>query len=203
MAAVNITTSYNKCINDIDILTGYLNDCINLDSKYQYFISEVIMLRLFGILENAICEIALKLSCGAVYKNGVLPSTHIKCTTINDATAKMISYNRIKPLRFLKWTKKEDIKDSIKKVLNLSDSFYLNIRTHSLLLDEMRDVRNHIAHRNTGTARKYYEVVRSTYSANIKIPVGAFLISTVRHPMPNIQRYIISTKVILNDITNG
>lgn len=177
--------------------------CVSLESKYQYFVSEVIMLRLFSIIEFSISEFALKLASGATYKNGTAPLTLVACTSISDAHGKMISYKRKQPLRYLEWTTLKKIETTIKFTLDLSDKFYTNIATHISLIDEMRDVRNHIAHRNAGTAAKYYKQLQLIYGGNPKLTIGAFLMSTVRHPISNLERYIKSTPVILHDICNG
>lgn len=204
MPVVNINTSYQKSIKAIDILSKYMIECKNLESKYQYIVSEVIMIRLFAILETTIGDMALKIACGARYKNGVVPLTHLTCSSINDAYNKMISYNRgTRPLRYLKWTTVNDTKMCIMHILNTSDKFFVNIQNHKDLLDEMRLIRNHIAHKNAGTARKYYEVLKLIYSGNLRIAMGAFLTSIARNPLPNIDRYLLSTPIILNDISTG
>lgn len=204
MAIPNINTSYNNSINDIGILSNYMTDCVGLESKYQYLISEVVMLRLFAILETTIGEMALKFACGALYKNGTTPLTQVVCSSINDANGKMLTHNRARsPLRWLKWTNETDIEKSIKHVLVLTDKFFVAVQNHAALIDEMRIIRNHIAHRNSGTARQYYQVLRGIYSANLKIAMGAYLISTARQPLPNIKRYLLSVPVILQDLSNG
>jgi hypothetical protein len=48
-----------------------VTDASYLDAKYQYVINEIVMLRLFSILENTIGEIAMKLACGANYRNEI------------------------------------------------------------------------------------------------------------------------------------
>lgn len=204
MPIPNINTSYNNSIKEIGILSNYMTDCASLESKYQYFISEVVMIRLFAILETTIGEIALKLACGAVYKNETAPLTQVVCSSINDANGKMLTHNRGRSnLRWLKWTNENDIEKSIKHVLVLTDKFFVAVQNHASLIDEMRIVRNHIAHRNSGTARQYYQVLHAIYTGNLKIAMGAFLISTTRHTLPNIKRYLISVPVILQDLSNG
>jgi hypothetical protein len=203
VAIANITTSYTKAIKEVGVLSSYMIDCATLDSKYQYFISEVVMLRLFSILETAIGDVALKLACGALYKNGNAPSRLVSCSSISDAHGKMLSHGRRHPLRYLKWTNLTDIRTSIQNILDIRDSFYVNIDSNISLIDEMRDVRNHIAHRNSGTAIKYYRQLAIIYGGRLRIPVGAFLNSTVRHTTSNINRYLLSVPIILDDITKG
>ena len=174
-----------------------------IEPQYQYLVSEVIMLRLFAILESTLADIAFKLACGTTYTNGTVPNTHVKCKSINDAYLKMLSYNRSKPKQYLKWTKTTFIKDSIEKVIDINDPYYTQVQIHGSILDEMRIVRNHIAHRSKDTMRDYRILLRIKFGANIKLQIGAFLTSTKRHSRPLVEQYILTSKIILNDITNG
>jgi hypothetical protein len=200
---VSVAVTINKSTRDIGIISNYNTQSKSLDATYQYLISEVVMLRLFSILEDSISEIAFKLACGAIYTNGNAPIILIPCRSMLNAHNLMLSHNRTTPLRYHQWTKADLIKKSIKHVLSTSDSFYSNIQNHSALINEMRQVRNHIAHRTASTKTKYYSVLSSIYGGNPRLTTGAFLTSTSRHTLSNIDRYISSTQIILNDITKG
>lgn len=203
MPRVSVITSLNSGINDIAILSNYNLGSKSLDAKYQYMISEVVMLRLFSILESTIAEVAFKLACGALYRNGNAPLVHRPCKSMQDASSNMLTFSRRKPLMYHRWTKSSFIKDSIEHILNLSDSFYSNIQIHGNLINEMRIVRNHIAHKSNSTRQDYNQLLQQLYGGNPKLNVGTFLTSTSRHARPNIDKYIASTTIILNDITNG
>lgn len=203
MPRVSVITSLNKSIKDIAILSDYNVGSKSLDAQYQYMISEVIMLRLFSVLESTISEVAFKLACGAVYRNGKTPVIYKQCNSIQDAFSNMLSYNRRKPMRYLQWTKSSLVKDSIEHILDITDSYYKNIQYHSNLINEMRVVRNHIAHRSTSTRQEYNQILQQTYGGNPRLTLGTFLTSTSRNQISNIDKYIASTRIILNDITNG
>lgn len=203
MPGVSVTTSYNKSFNEIVILANYINSSLGLEAKFQHMISEVIMLRLFSILESTISEVALKLACGAKYRNGNPPLVLQNCRSVQDAYSNMLSYNRQRPLQYLKWTKATFIKDSIEHILDVSDAFYSNVQNHGLLINEMRIVRNHIAHRSSSTASDYAQLLRQKYGGNPRLTLGAFLTSQNRHPIANITTYVQSSRIIVNDITNG
>jgi hypothetical protein len=76
--------------------------------------------------------------------------------------------------------------------------YYTSVHGNSI--DEMRKVRNFIAHRSTSSRSEYRDVIRLTYGANINISSGVFLISDRRSSIPNIDRYITTTKIVLNDM---
>ena len=205
MPRVNIIASLNSSVNDIAILSNYNLGSKTLDVRYQYMISEVLMVRLFSILESTISEVAFKLACGAVYRNGNAPLLHTTCRSIQDAHVTMLTYNRPRrrQLRYHRWTKADFVKESIEHVLDTTDSFFINVQNHGTLINEMRIVRNHIAHKASSTRQEYYQLLNLTYGGNPRIAVGSFLTSTSRNPMANIDRYIASTRIILNDITGG
>jgi hypothetical protein len=124
---------------------------------------------------------------------------------MDDAHSKMLTHGRRRNRRprYLQWTKADFIRDSIQYVLDLGNPYNRNIQNYSILINEMRVVRNHIAHRLTSTRQAYNTELARLYGANIRLPVGAYLASTTRHPISNMNRYIQSMKIILDDITNG
>lgn len=203
MPRVSVISSLNRSTSDLAILSNYNLGSKALDAKYQYMISEVVVLRLFSVLVSTISEVAFKLACGATYRNGNNPIVLMQCSSINDSFIKMLSHNRRRSLPYLQWTKATFVRDSIKHILDLNDSYYINIQNHSNLINEMRVVRNHIAHRSTSTKQEYNYLLQQTYGGNPKLTIGTFLTSTNRNPISNIDRYIASARIILNDITNG
>lgn len=203
MPRVNVITTLNNSRNDIALLNNYIISSKSLDAKYQHMISEIIMLRLFSILEHSISEFAFKFACGALYRNGNSPRLLRHCSSLQDANSQMLSYGRRTPLAYHRWTKENLIQKSIQYVLDTSDSFFTQIQAHANMIDEMRIVRNHIAHKSANTKREYSTLLTGLYGGNPRITAGAFLTSTSRQPRANIDKYIISTNVILNDISNG
>jgi hypothetical protein len=203
MALPSISASFSQSTKDIGILSNYIYNAGSLQSQHQYLIAEVVMLRLFGIFENAVQHIAYKLACGAPYRNGAKPVVLTPCKNILDAHHKMLSYGRRKPLPYLKWTTSPYINDSIKFVLDPTDTFYAKILSYGSTLDEMRIVRNQIAHRTASTKSSFDTVLISRYGANPRLSMGAFLTSTSRHTPSNITRYVLEMSIILNDITYG
>jgi hypothetical protein len=203
MALPSITTSYNRSINDIGVLTSFITGSQTLASQHQYLIAEVVMLRLFGVFEATVQELAFKLACGALYRNATAPGVLHTCRTLSDAHYQMLSRGRRRPLPYLKWTKASYIEDSIKFVLDTSDSFYSRILLNGAALNEMRIVRNQIAHRTSSTKHQFDTVLITRYGANPRISMGAFLTSTSRHSQSNIDRYVREMRIILNDLTSG
>lgn len=204
MARAVIQTTIDRANKDIRRLEDILSSVGGLDAKYQFLIGEVVMLRLFATLETTFEEIALKLCCNASYLNGVTPNLLVTSKSIVSARSSMISFGRgANKLRYLKWTRKDDIFKNLKFLMVLNDPFLNYIDIHSASFNEMRKVRNHVAHISNSTRVEYKSVIRRIYSTDIRMPVGAFLMSTKRHSLSNIIRYIQISKVIIHDIAKG
>ncbi|WP_405399317.1 hypothetical protein [Maribacter sp. Asnod2-G09] len=202
MASPSIRVTYDRAINDIRILENYRRDSLSLEPKFQHFVAEVVLLRLFSIIEISLKETAMKLACQASYRNGTSPTLFINCKSTIDAENQFMNFNRAKPTR-LSWTNAKYIKDSIKKVIPHTEPYRTNLIIHSATFEEMRKVRNHVAHRARSTYTNYKLVVNTTFGANLNIQPGPFLTSIKRIPVAKIDYYIGAAKIILNDVTNG
>lgn len=205
MPAPKIAASYNRGINDVSIINGYVSNCASLEARYQYFICEIMLLRLFSILEITLEEIALKLACNAPYRNGSVPTILVNCKSMADAAFKMRTHKRAKrsQIRHLKFTNANNVKNCIEYVLDVNDKFFSSVNNYSSLIEEMRIVRNHIAHRNANTSKQYNKLLVQKYGGNPRLTIGAFLISTTRNNPSNLKKYLLSIPIILHDISNG
>lgn len=203
MARLSIDATHKSSIKGISILEKYRRESLLLDAKYQHFIAEIIMLRLFSILENCIIETAHKIACGAKYRNGNIPVLNLLCRSRNDANHQFKTYNRVKAKGYLQWAKANYVNDSVKEIIPDTEKYRISINNHGAILNEMRKIRNHIAHRTSSTHSDYKFVISSTFGAELKIQPGAFLTSTKRLPNPKIDEYIAKTKIVINEITLG
>ncbi|QUY50224.1 hypothetical protein JK621_08790 [Serratia plymuthica] len=187
----------------LDRLLWYRRECILLDARHQHIISEMIMLRAFSILELHISEIAFKVASGACYTNTTQPITFVKCKSIAGARNLFLTFGRQKPIMNLKWTKAKYITDSVKYVIDENDFYIKNVNIHSHLINEMRIVRNVLAHRSKSARDDFRALIRTVYGAQNHITPGAYLATTRRGQICNIERYITSSKIILDDLCKG
>lgn len=174
-----------------------------IEPKYQYFIAEMIMLRLFSIFEHSVAEIAFKLASGARYTNGNQPILNAHAKSMAGARTLFLSHARPRTIQNLKWTTAHHISNSVQHVIPTTESFLRNARAHGAIIDEMRRVRNVLAHNSTTAKNDYLQVVRQSYGANIGISVGKFLTTARNQPTCKIERYILSTKIILAELARG
>lgn len=202
MPLPSIAVTYNNTIRDIVILENYRRDSLNLEPKFQHFIAEIILLRLFSILENTLMETAQKIACQAPYRNGTVPTLMLICRSSIDANYQFANYNRTKPQN-TKWTMARFVNDTIKKVIPPTEPYRVNINNHALTINELRVVRNHIAHRTSSTLNEYKGIINTVFGAKLNIQPGAYLTSTKRLTSPKIDFYIRAVRIIVHDITNG
>ncbi len=76
-----------------------------MEAKYQHFIAEMIMLRLFSIFEDSVAEIAYKLASGAMYSNGNYPTLTCQAGSMAGARGLFLNHGRARSVQNLKWTK--------------------------------------------------------------------------------------------------
>ena len=175
----------------------------SLPPIYQYMIAELIMLRLFSIVEIAIEDLACKLVAGAPYTNRTHPARLYTAQSMNGARQAMLSYGRSKPLSKLQWTRVRSIRESTSKVLSPAEPFIKYAQVHGNRLDEMRRVRNYVAHRSADSRKEYQQVVRSSYGANSRVRVEVFLTSRQRRPVAKIDEYLATARIMISELAQG
>lgn len=170
---------------------------------HQYLIAELIMLRLFSIVESAIEDLACKLAVGASYANGTLPNPLVNVRSIDGAKSAMKNGGRTRPRNNLRWNRSQSIRESTSAVLSPSEPFIRYAQAHSAILNEMRQVRNHVAHRSSDSRRDYQQAVRTAYGANSRVRVEVFLTSRQRLPVAKIDEYLAAAKIMISDLARG
>lgn len=203
MSAPKLQITIRNSHQQIDKLVVYRTESENLEAKYQHFIAEMIMLRLFSIFEDSVAEIAYKLASGAVYANGNSPVLTTQAGSIAGARGLFLNHGRATPVQNLKWTKSKYIRESVQHVISTTDPFISSAQRNGNIIEEMRKVRNALAHNTTSAKADFKTVVRLIYGANVNITPGAFLSSTRRTAVCNLDRYLSSTKAVLVDMAGG
>ncbi|RUO48964.1 hypothetical protein [Pseudidiomarina donghaiensis] len=203
MPAPKLEITVRNAHQQIDRLEKYRSESGSIEAKYQHFIAEMIMLRLFSIFEDSVAEIAYKLVSGATYTNGTFPALAVSAGAMSGARGLFLSYGRTIPVQNLKWTKSKYIRESVQHVISTSDPFIISAQRNGNIIDEMRKMRNVLAHNTTSAKADFKTVVRLTYGANVNITPGAFLSSIKRTSRCNLDRYLSSTKAVLMDMASG
>lgn len=205
MSRPSIAGIYNKSMADISRLDFYIQKSKHLQPDIRGYIIEILMLRLFSILESSVREIAFRVACGVPYRNGVPSRPVVRCATLNDAVKNFKTYNRKKTLYHLKFTNVSNTNDSVEHIIDTTEPFRVKLSAYGVRFEEMRKVRNHIAHHYKNTYAEYKSVICARYGAFKKIRPAVYLNSQVSSTtrMTFIEEYLKITKALINDITAG
>jgi len=203
MPLPRVEVTVRNAIAEIERLETYRTDSQSLAPEHQYLLAELIILRLFSIIDSTIEDLACKLVAGAPYVNGTHAGRLFSAKSMGGARSAMLTYGRPNPKNHLRWTTIRDIRDSTSQVLNSADPFITYARVHGAILNEMRKVRNFAAHRSPQARQGYREVVRVVYGANSRVKIGAFLTSRKRRSVAKVDEYLSTAKIMISDLAGG
>jgi len=186
-----------KKLDDLQLHIG------SLEPKYRKVIMEIILLRLFDIFTMCIASIAAKIVCGALYVDGARPLVLMPARSTTTAFNNMTYHARPKPKTRLYWSRVRDIKDNTKYVIDTSDHFIQVLDHHSILISEMRNIRNRIAHNNERSRRHYRAVVLRYYGAYLNYVSPGTLLLTPKQTPSLIQQYLIKSRVLVKELVRA
>lgn len=203
MPRLSINASYNNAINNLNVINRYLTKSKSLPFDMQGFVAELLMLRLFSVLETCVRDVSVRIACGVSYRDGTSSNPIVLCSNIDDAIEKFKTEGRANRIKNLHFSNVSNTNEAIKNVIQSTEPLRLKLTRFGVAFEEMRKVRNHIAHRTSNTYNDYKSVIRSHYGAYLKIKPSSFLISTKREPRPVIDTYLQTAKIIIDEITKG
>lgn len=172
-----------------------------LNPALQKALAELLLMRLFDDLQEALAGIAYRLACGAPYVDNTSPTLFTAPARSTMAARTMFeTYNRGGRRYYVKWSKTTYIKDTVKHVLDPTNSFTLACDAHALTISEMQIVRNRIAHRNTTTRARFNTVLQRYYGGTpSNVTPGLLLIAPRTVPATPLSRYLTATRVLVKD----
>ena len=193
-----------KAAQDITKLRSILSD-MPTTAPSRYALAEIVLIRCAAILENTIAEVAYKICCGAQFRDGSTDTIAVRCTSLANARITLLSENgnRARPKSNLSWTKSSSIIESTKSVIDELGHFATNCRNHGSNIAEIFDVRHYAAHQNASSRAKFQTRVRQQYGQYRKVQLGYFLLTVNLRPMSNLERYLRTVPVIIDDLTAG
>lgn len=172
-----------------------------LPSNYRRLVAEIVLLRCFYLLENTIESIASKLPCGAAYLDGSAPQLLVTARSSADAITKMRTLGRRNNLSYLKWTTVKGIKRNIKNVIDGNDNLVRVVDNNTLFIEELRKVRNRIAHNNSKARREFQQIVQRHYGARLNsITPGTLLLLSTRMRPSLIYQYLLGSRILVDQL---
>ena len=185
---------------------GLIDLCANitlLSPHHRKAVAEIALLRAFDLMQGVFQTTATKLVCGACYLDGSIANVLLPARSQSAALTNMSTHGRVQPKHRLRWSQVSEIKDNCKFVVQTTEHFLTTLTFHSSIIDEMRNVRNKIAHNNADSRTKYQVVVKRYYGAEMKqISPGTLLLSD-RFIPKLINQYLAQSKVLVKQMLKG
>lgn len=174
-----------------------------VDPRLQKMLAELVMMRLFDELQEALSGIALRLACGTTYADGTTPLLLVPpARSLDGALVLFSTQGRPKPSH-PKWSKVKYINDSTKYVLSNAEPFRQACTANTLAISEMQAVRNRIAHNNPNARIAFNTVLTRHYGAALNhITPGLFLLSN-RFSQQKLDSYIQTCRLIVKTATRS
>lgn len=199
---VKLATTLSAALEQIRVLRNIESGLVNISASYQPLVAELVMLRLFSILEQSISEVASKLACGAFYANGTAPVLLAPAAkSLAAARVLFSSFGRTKP-RNPNWSKAAFITETVEKTIDSAEPFVRHVRNHGVVINEIRVMRNYSAHRNAAAREQYRDLIRRKLGSPLRLSVGQLLLTQRQNPVL-MRRYLVSVGVALTDICSG
>lgn len=198
----SLSVNYRDVVDQSVRLEDLYTSLAVLEFTHQKLTAELIFLRLFSLLELHFQSIAMKVLCGAQYLDGTGPILLHTSTNAANALSNILSHGRANPIKQaqLKWSNSQSIQGNIGKLIDRNDNYRQVILNNSALIDDMRFVRNHIAHNNPDTRQKFSPVVTRYYGGYVNtVTPGVLLLSPRRTPCLLVE-YIRSVRIIIGDL---
>ena len=159
------------------------------------------MVRLFLLAENTVASVSAKILCGARYLDGSAPRSIVTAASMPNARILMKQHGRRRQKHRLLWTQAREIVDNLKYTLDPQDPLFAAVGNHGAAITEMRYVRNHIVHRNSGTLVNFRKVVRSFYGGLRQgVTPGLLLMTDAFGPQTLLEKYIVYAQVFVKDL---
>lgn len=196
MPAQNVAVPHSEFVARSSRHSEVIHGLSQVDIRLQKLLAELVMLRLFDEFQEVIAGVALRLACGAPYADGTLPTlltAPAKSTSGARQIYETLGRSKQKPV---KWSKVSFINETIKHVLDPSDSFSTVCNANTLMISEMRAVRNRIAHANASSRAGFSVVVARHYGAKLNQVSPGVLLLSPRFSPTLLEQYLGASRAI-------
>jgi hypothetical protein len=187
---------------ETDRLLGLYASIAPLAPAHRKLVAEVVQLRLAILVENTLRSIFSKVACATPYIDGALPAILVPSASMASAISNMQVVGRPKT-RSLKWNDGAEIRRNIQYLVDSSDYSVLTMLTYGTYLTDVRYVRNHIAHKNSGSRANFRKILLKYYgSAPSGVDCGT-LLTTPRFTPTVLEEQIRTGRAMIRDLTRG
>ncbi len=198
-----ILTDYRLYDTETRRLLSLCGTLGNLEVVHQKLVAEIVLLRLFSLFENFVSSLAAKIACGSTYVDGTTPVLLFRASSMKAAKTSFQTHGRTRPKYQLQWSKASEIKENVINVIDQGDNLVTVVDRNGTLIDELRRVRNKIAHNNAQSRSKYREIVKRHYGAYMNHVTPGMLLLAPRFQPPLIEQYIRQTRIMVKDMARA
>lgn len=209
MSRVKVSASYNDFVKSIDSLLRLDKDnqirftSSNWLSKKQFdMLTEGVYFSAFRAYETFIEEIFLLYALGKPAILGNKPKTYLSPRDYNHAFELIQS-----SMPYLEWNNPDNVIKRAETYLKDGEPIKLAIAANRVILQDMRRIRNHIAHDSKESLSQYKKVIQRHYGTMpLKVPrPGEYLVMMVPRMVPSVHYllyYLEKLKIIAKDISH-
>ena len=199
MAAPSLAVDWRFADAEFARLVSLLTSISALPPAHRKLVAEIMMVRLFLLVENTIRSVFAKIHCNCNYLDGTAPRRLVAARSQTHAFDLMRTHGRAIPKKSLGWSQSSDIRDNALYTLDGTDPAFLVVTAHAAQLTDMRFVRNHIAHKNDGTRRNFHKLLRKHYGGIRRgVTCGSLLLTEFVPGAPVLlSQYLTSSRVFL------
>ncbi|MFC1475599.1 hypothetical protein ACFLQW_01185 [Candidatus Zixiibacteriota bacterium] len=198
---LSLSPDYRSYIGETDKLRELLSHLTKLDPPIRKLVAEITLLRLFDLLVNFMSTLSAKVACGTRYLDNTPPVLLARASSMKQAKYFFERRGRGGTIHNLRWTKARYIKENIKYVVGSNDNLVMIVDRYGSEIEEIRRIRNRIAHNNENARKKYRDIVKRHYGAHLNfIGPGTLLLTPKKSPCL-LEQYIVKSRIIVKDLT--
>ncbi len=167
--------------------------------RYQNLVADILIIRIAHILEETLPNVFSRLVCGETYMDGTNAAVLKTANTADAALTLMKRFKRKNKLN-LKWLNASDIRKNVEHLIDGSEHALKVVDRYTNELEEIRIVRNHVAHSTPDTRRSFKGMIQKYYgSQSINVSVGKFVLSPHSGIVP-ISKYNKVARILVKEI---
>ena len=204
MPIPQLSVDWRDFQRDTDHLSSLLASLKPLQVNHRKMVAEMVLVRLFSLAENTMTSVSVKLLCGAIYLDNTSPNINVSASTMTGANRLLKSYKRNRTVTHLSWGSTSLARGNLKHTFDSIDPVFSAVANHGHVLNEVRHLRNHIAHRSDSSRRKFRVVVRSHYGGLKQGITPGVLLLTEAFGIPTLsEKYIRHLRVFIREVVRA
>ncbi len=201
MPAPSLAVDWRYFDSQVMRLNSLLGSLGALSIEHRKLVAEVVLIRLFLLIENTLESVCPKLICGANYLDASVPTRLARARSSDHAIELMRTHGRPRPKNGLSWNSSAEIRDNLGNTLDQRDPLFSHVISYAGLLTDLRYIRNHIAHKNAGTLKNFRKIVRRMYGGlKNGVTPGSLLLTPFFDDTPLLAQHLAASRLFIRTV---